>query len=98
LVIVTRGGDGASLYRSGKRIDVSAPKIQLVDTVGAGDTFMATFLGELNDLGVLGGGLESVSDEQLAAAANFAAVAAGIVCERQGCEPPTKTEVIARLG
>ena len=59
---------------------------------------MANFLGELNDLGVLGGGLESVSDEQLAGAANFAAVAAGIVCERQGCEPPTKAEVIARLG
>jgi fructokinase len=98
LVVITRGGDGASLYRSGKRIDVAAPKIQLVDTVGAGDTFMANFLGELNDLGALGAGVEAVTEEQLVAAANFAAVAAGMVCERQGCEPPTKPEVIARLG
>jgi fructokinase len=98
LVVITRGGDGASLYRSGKRIDVAAPKIQLVDTVGAGDTFMANFLGELNELGALGAGVEAVAEEQLVAAANFAAVAAGMVCERQGCEPPTKPEVIARLG
>lgn len=98
MVVVTRGGSGASLYRAGKRIDVAAPKIQLVDTVGAGDTFMANFLGELSDLGALGGSLESVTDEQLVSAANFAAVAAGMVCERQGCEPPTKAEVIARLG
>jgi fructokinase len=98
LVVITRGGDGASLYRSGKRIDVAAPKIQLVDTVGAGDTFMANFLGELSDLGALGAGVEAVTEEQLVSAANFAAVAAGMVCERQGCEPPTKPEVIARLG
>lgn len=98
LVVITRGGDGASLYRAGTRIDVSAPKIQLVDTVGAGDTFMANFLGELNDLEALGAGLEAVTDAQLVSAANFAAVAAGMVCERQGCEPPTKAEVMARLG
>lgn len=98
LVVITRGGDGASLYRSGKRIDVAAPKIQLVDTVGAGDTFMANFLGELNAFGALGAGVEVVTEDQLVSAANFAAVAAGMVCERQGCEPPTKAEVIARLG
>lgn len=98
LVVITRGGSGASLYRAGKRLDVAAPKIQLVDTVGAGDTFMANFLGELNTLGVLGSNLGSVSDQDLIAAANFAAVAAAIVCESQGCEPPTKAEVIARLG
>jgi fructokinase len=98
LVVITRGGSGASLYRGGNRVDVAAPKIQLVDTVGAGDTFMANFLGELNDAGALGAGFAGVSDSQLVSAANFAAVAAGMVCERQGCEPPTKAEVIARLG
>ncbi len=98
LAVITRGGSGASLYRGGSRVDVAAPKIQLVDTVGAGDTFMANFLGELNDVGALGAGFASVTDSQLVSAANFAAVAAGMVCERQGCEPPTKAEVIARLG
>lgn len=98
LVLVTRGGSGASLYRSGKRIDVAAPKIQLVDTVGAGDTFMANFLGELNSIGALGSDLSAVAESDLIAAANFAAVAAAIVCERQGCEPPAKAEVLERLG
>lgn len=101
LVIITRGGDGASLYRNDVRLDVSAPKINLADTVGAGDTFMANFLGELSDLDALGSKplsrLERLSDEQLKAAASFAAVAAGIVCERQGCEPPTKKEVQALI-
>lgn len=101
LVVITRGGDGASLYRNGKRIDVTAPKINLVDTVGAGDTFMANFLGELADLDGLGSKplsrLERISDAQLLDAASFAAVAAGMVCERQGCQPPTKKEVQALI-
>jgi fructokinase len=102
LVVVTRGSEGASLYRSGNRIDVPAPKIKLVDTVGAGDTYMANFLAELDLLGALGTGsrerLSALSAEQLREAASFAAVAAGIVCERRGCEPPTKAEVLARIG
>lgn len=97
LVVITRGGDGASLYRNGHRLDVTAPKISLVDTVGAGDTFMANLLGELSDRSGLGTSpldrLSRISDQQLSAAASFAAVAAGLVCERQGCEPPTKSEV-----
>lgn len=97
LVVITRGGDGASLYRNGKRLDVSAPKVDLVDTVGAGDTYIANFLGELQERGALGSDsrnrLMALSDEELVSAAEFAAVAAGLVCERQGCEPPTKAEV-----
>lgn len=97
LVVITRGGDGASLYRSGERLDVTAPKINLADTVGAGDTFMANLLGELAGLDALGSAplsrLERLSNDQLIACASFAAIAAGIVCERQGCEPPTKAEV-----
>ncbi len=102
LVVITRGGDGASLYRSGKRVDVPAPKVNLVDTVGAGDTFMANLLGELLDRDALGSNprqrLTELAETELISAARFAAVAAGLVCERQGCEPPTKSEVQALLG
>jgi fructokinase len=102
LVVITRGGDGASLYRMGKRIDVPAPKVNLVDTVGAGDTFMANLLGELLDRDALGSNprqrLAELAETELISAARFAAVAAGLVCERQGCEPPTKSEVQALLG
>lgn len=102
LVVITRGGDGASLYRSGTRVDVPAPKVNLVDTVGAGDTFMANLLGELLDRDALGSNprsrLSELPESELVAAARFAAVAAGLVCEREGCEPPTKAEVQALLG
>jgi fructokinase len=98
LVVVTRGGDGASLYKNGQRFDVQAPKIHLVDTVGAGDTFMANFLAELNAVGALEkAGLAAASAAQSTNAARIAAVAAGIVCERRGCEPPSREELLARL-
>jgi fructokinase len=54
LVVITKGPAGVSLYRDGKRIDVSGQRVRLVDTVGAGDTFMANFLGELSSLDALG--------------------------------------------
>jgi fructokinase len=101
LVVVTRGGDGADLFFAGQKHSVAAPKIQLVDTVGAGDTFMANFLTELMNLDGLGSDPGSrfgrLSDKDLTAALNVAAKAAALVCERQGCEPPTEKEVMAAL-
>ena len=100
LVVVTKGPDGVSLYRDGERIDVAGQKVNLVDTVGAGDTFMANFLGELSALDALGDNpasrLARLSDDDLAQAARVATVAAGIVCERTGCQPPTLEETSSR--
>ena len=101
LVVITRGGDGASLFVSENQIDVAAPKINLRDTVGAGDTYMANLLGELLGRDGLGSDpfarIERLSDAQLTAVGQYAAVAAAIVCEKDGCEPPTKKEILARF-
>ncbi len=101
LLVVTRGADGVSIYRDTSRIDVPGFEAKLADTVGAGDTFMAHFLGELGQLGALGSNpqkrLAKVSEEDLIAAARFANAASSIVCERVGCNPPTKQEVENRL-
>ena len=101
LVVITRGGDGATLYLNGQKLHAKAPKINLVDTVGAGDTFMANLLAELDLVDGLGNDpiarLARLSSNQLQNAAEIAAVAAGIVCERQGCEPPTLSETTARV-
>ena len=101
LLVITKGGDGVSIYRSGARIDVKGEKVSLVDTVGAGDTFMANFLGELRNLDALGSNpqarLDRLTGEQLTAAARFANSAAALVCERVGCQPPTMSETSARL-
>jgi len=101
LVVITRGGDGATLYLNGNKLHAAAPKINLVDTVGAGDTFMANLLAELDLLDALGNDpiarLAKLSTAELQRAAEIAAVAAGIVCERKGCEPPTLSETTARV-
>jgi fructokinase len=101
LVVITRGGDGATLYLNGNKLHAAAPKINLVDTVGAGDTFMANLLAELDLLDALGNDpiarLAKLSTAELQRAAEIAAIAAGIVCERKGCEPPTLSETTARV-
>lgn len=101
LVIVTRGGDGVSIYRNGKRLDVDGFQIDLVDTVGAGDTFIASFLAELNSISSLGLNpqekLLEVPDAELIRIAKIANAAAAIVCERTGCQPPNLSEIKNRI-
>ncbi|MFM1845203.1 MAG: hypothetical protein RI917_521 [Actinomycetota bacterium] len=101
LVVVTKGSAGVSLYRDGNKIDVPGQKVKLVDTVGAGDTFMASFLAELNQLDALGSNPISrvlhLSDDQLANVAKISNAAAAIVCERVGCFPPTRQKILRRL-
>jgi fructokinase len=94
IVLVTRGADGTSIYRRrSTRADVPSRKINVVDTVGAGDTFCANLLGQLSDADVLGSNpfdrLENLSDADLREFVQVAAIAASITCERAGCEPPT---------
>lgn len=44
LLVVKRGARGASAYTDGRKIDVPSIGVDVVDTVGAGDTFDAGFL------------------------------------------------------
>jgi fructokinase len=82
-VVVTRGEGGASaLQPDGEWTDVPGYPTQVVDTVGAGDTFMAGFLDGLVRYDL------DLSDAMLRGAA-----AASIVCSRQGAQPPTADEV-----
>lgn len=101
-IFVTRGGDGVSVYRlsangSKNRFDVDSRKINVVDTVGAGDTFCANLLGQLSDVDALGSEpfdrLQNLSDEVLREFVWVAGIAASITCERAGAEPPTKAEL-----
>jgi fructokinase len=98
IVLLTRGSQGTRIYRNNETIDVPARKIQVVDTVGAGDTFVANLLGQLEDNNYLGENaldkLASLTNQDLAEYVRIAGVAASIACERAGCEPPTLKEVI----
>ncbi len=101
IVIVTRGEKGVTLYVDGEKIDVKGFKSALVDTVGAGDTFMAHFLGELQLAEGLGANprdrIARLSRQTIMEAAKVANSAASIVCERTGCQPPTRVEALSRI-
>jgi fructokinase len=98
IVFVTRGGDGASIYRKNKTIlDVPSRKVKVQDSVGAGDTFCANTLAQLQQIGALGSGaferLAALTDKQLVEIAKISSVAASMACEKTGAEPPTEAEL-----
>lgn len=99
-VVVTQGGEGATLYRRGAApIAVTPPKITVADTIGAGDTFNAGLCVALLAQGIeqpsqLGG----LGDQAWRTVLQFAATAAALNCTREGCDPPTLAEVRSALG
>jgi fructokinase len=98
IVFVTRGGDGASIYRKNKtKLDVAARKVKVQDSVGAGDTFCANTLAQLQQISALGSGaferLAALTDKQLVDIAKVSSVAASMACEKTGAEPPTDFEL-----
>ena len=98
IVFVTKGGDGVSIYRKDKtKLDVPSRKVSVQDTVGAGDTFCANTLAQLQKMDALGSGafekLAALTDKQLIEIARVSAVAASMACEKTGAEPPTDSEL-----
>ena len=53
VILLTRGSEGATAYLAGGEISVPVPKVAVVDTVGAGDTFNSGFLAGLKRSGLL---------------------------------------------
>ena len=94
LVVVTAGAGGASasfgdrhLFRAGIAVDV-------VDTVGAGDTFHAALLAHFSDRGMLSvERLARLTEEEVAAALDAATIAAAVTCTRRGADLPTRADV-----
>ena len=85
-IVVTLGADGALVFAGeGEAIAVPAPRINPVDTVGAGDAFC----GALADALVRG--------EDLVAAARWAVNAGAVAATRRGAQPslPTVAEIVA---
>ncbi|MDX8351027.1 carbohydrate kinase [Cognatiyoonia sp. IB215182] len=94
VALLTRGGDGVTIVTEGGAVDVPAEKAEVVDTVGAGDTFSAGFLASLDRQGVLTKeALPDVTDVQLAEAAAFGAKVAAITVSRAGANPPWASEL-----
>ncbi|MBN9178693.1 MAG: carbohydrate kinase [Microbacterium sp.] len=90
LVAVTRGGDGATLSTREHRVEVDAPRVDVVDTIGAGDTFMASLLAEP----AIRAGAELDGDD-LAAIGRRAVAAAAVTVSRTGADLPWASELDA---
>ena len=102
LVIMTRGGAGATAFFGGLSLEVKSPTIKVADTVGAGDSFMAALLAIMHTDGALGArGLadpDPYTEARVVAWLRFAVEASAITCTRKGANPPTRPEVEAKLG
>jgi len=99
-VVITYGASGAILHRPGAApLEVSAPAVAVVDTIGAGDTFTAGLSVALAQREVYTAEqLRTLPDEMWHQVLRFAAVAAALNCTRAGANPPRLAEVLAFLG
>lgn len=87
-VALTFGGDGAYLDIEGRTHSLPVPRITVTDTVGAGDTFWGNTLADW--------ALQSADAAgRVASTLDLSMKAAAINCTRQGCQPPTRAEVLA---
>ena len=95
LVIVTEGAEGASAYlQSGAEVHAPVQRVQIVDTVGAGDTFNAGVLAKLSELGALHKpGLRDLTPDMAQAALTQGARAAAVTVSRAGANPPWAGEL-----
>ena len=95
--VATRGETGALAVLGDKRIKVPAPAIDVVDTVGAGDSFMSALLSAMDRDQALGANAGAPTSAALEKWLRFAAAASAITCTRKGSDPPTRAEVEAAL-
>ncbi|MFJ9174261.1 carbohydrate kinase [Streptomyces sp. NPDC102360] len=99
-VVITRGGDGLTVFtRDGREFSVPGEGVDVVDTIGAGDTVNAALLYALSERDLLSAGaLASVPGRMWREVLAFAARAAAITCSRAGAEPPNASEMRTATG
>ena len=95
--VATLGGRGALAVLGAERIEIPAPFVEVVDTVGAGDSFMSALLSAMDRDSALGAGATAPDRGSLERWLRFAAAASAITCTRKGSDPPTRPEVEAAL-
>ena len=88
LVVVTQGANGIMGYTSDGHVEVPGVKVDVVDTVGAGDT-----VGAIVVEAMVTHGLVELRGELLRGVLARAAAAAAITCSRKGAQPPFKHEL-----
>ena len=97
LTVLTRGGDGAVAFSASGRVQVAPVQVEVVGTVGAGDTFSAGILDALAAKGLLGADrremLAAIPSDDLATVLRRAAALSAITVSRAGANPPWSHEL-----
>jgi len=91
VVLLTRGAEGATVVSEGGELDVAAPAVQVVDTIGAGDAFGGGFLAWWGREGL--GTADLTRTDALEPGARFACLVAARTVERAGASPPRLDEL-----
>ena len=99
LIALTLGEHGAMLLSRHASVRLGIPaNVQVVDTVGAGDAFLAGLVASLHSSGKLSlAALAQLDVPTLETAVQFAIATASLNVMREGCNPPTREEVEAFL-
>ncbi|WP_327351411.1 carbohydrate kinase family protein [Streptomyces sp. NBC_01304] len=94
-VVVTRGAGGLTVFtRGGGEVSVPGERVEVVDTIGAGDTVNAALLHDLSLRDALSAdAMDALPAEVWRKVLAYAARAAAVTCSRAGAEPPYATEV-----
>lgn len=88
IAALTRGADGAILASADARVAVPAMSVHVVDTVGAGDSFMAALISSSADVDI-----SKLGRSDVQAVALFAARASAITVSRRGADLPTRADL-----
>jgi fructokinase len=93
LVVITRGANGLRGCKVNSCVEVDGIKVDVVDTVGAGDTVGAIIVEAITK-----GGVSALEGDTLKGVLQLAAHAAAITCSRAGAQPPRKHELLEVMG
>ena len=95
LVVLTDGGAPLRVARPGRELlHREPPRVTVADTVGAGDSLAAGLFTGLLERGVTArAALEQMTDDDLLAVVDDAALVAALNCTRVGADPPTRAEL-----
>jgi fructokinase len=88
-VVITRGEKGLVGFTASGMEEVDGVKVDVVDTVGAGDT-----VGAIVVEGIIAHSVHGLQGQVLNALLHKAAIAAGITCSRAGAQPPRAHELV----
>jgi fructokinase len=95
VALLTRGAAGVTILTADHAVEIAAPQVTVVDTVGAGDGLVGAFLAfwDTHELGP--GDVQEL--DRVVEAVTFGVQVAAVICERPGADPPRLSEIEARI-